>query len=305
MESSYEKLQPEDPLTLLPLDKEILDVLGAQFVFTIRHFAACNRVEIVNFCQDEAQRKYTSHLYEVANRVVANAVPFKPNNSAEVWGYVYVSEDFYEYTRQEQMLKSSYVLFHDYVNTPVEDRILHPWVRIFHRYVKEASTWCRVAEPTDLDVYSYLLWRAVPSFAELDYTAGPRAIYFNWWCLRPDAHKTCLAADRMLSKQSNDFLLAQRNERVLQINLTAVMKHCQGGAKIFRIEPHQDNRKWIPTTLEEAKYRANDSFRTALTIVPGEDFYSNTFAHGCIVTPTGTIPGEFISVSDKIELEDD
>lgn len=303
-DTQYGHLTPEDPLTNLPLNQDLKDMLAAQFIFTIRHFAQCNISELMLFSHDSW---VVSNIHAVAKQIVAFSLPTKKrDDSAEVWGYVYVSEDFYEYTKKEKELKSSYVLFNDYTNSPLEKKLVHPWVQIYHTYAKEAANWCHhVSEPTDLDVYSYLIWRAIPSFAELDYTAGPRAIYFNWWCLRPDAHKYCITVDKMLAGQLNDPLLEHRNDRCLQINLTAIVKHCQGAAKIFRIEPNQapnDPKKWIPTTLAEAKNRADDVNRNICQITPGDSFYSSNFAHGCIVTPTGTIPGDFISVSDKIEL---
>jgi len=299
---AYDKVQPEDPLTILDLDKDIQDVLAVQYVFTVRHFALCHLDEVLSFCITANQRSRLTHSHNLANWIVAKnaALPVKlVQNSAEVWGYVYVSEEFYEHTKNEKMLKSAYVLFQEYVSTPLEDRLLHPWMRIFHTYVKEASIWCGVAEPTDLDVYSYLIWRASPYFGNLDYTVGTRAIFFNWWCLRPDAHKYCLSVDKQLAKQRNDPLLEHRNDRVLQINLTAVVKHWQG--KLFRIEQHE--KEWVPTTLEQARARASDLNRAHTSFIPGENFYANTNAHGCIVTPTGTIPSDFIAVSDPICLD--
>jgi len=298
-EESINKLRPEDPLSKLPVPVEIQKTLQAQQIFTIRHFALCNLTEILSWATKYGQ--LLSISYHIANLVVSKYSYTKPQeNTAEVWGYIYVSEDFYEYTKREKALKSAYVLFQEYVNTPPEKRELHPWVRVYHTYAKEAANWCGTEIPNDLDVYSYMVWRASGSFANLDYTAGPRAIYFNWWCLKVDGHKYCVAVDKMLSKQLNDPLLEHRNDRVLQVNLTAVVQHCQG--KIFRLEP-SESQNWIPTNLEEAKDRSSDGYRYKCTINPGDNFYASNYPHGCIVTPTGTIPGDYIAVSDKLEEE--
>jgi len=300
---SYSKLLPEDPLSQLPIPGEFQKMFQVQRILTIRHFAMCNLNDLYSLCNSAALKQEINDLHSIAGSIVFNSSYTKPQEkTAEVWGYVYVSEEVYEYAKKEKELRSAYVLFQEYVNTPVASRqITHPWMHIYHTYSKDAAAHCGSDVATDLDVYSYLVWRASSSFANLDYTAGVRAIYFNWWCLKTDGHKYCLAVDKMLANQLDDPLLEHRNDRVLQINLTAVVKHCQG--KLYRFEPNVDKTKWLPTSMEEARERASDYYRMQCTVNPGENFYGSNFPHGCIVTPTGTISADYISVSEKQEAD--
>jgi len=137
------------------------------------------------------------------------------------------------------------------------------------------------------------VWKATASFAKLDYTAGPRAIYFHWECLNPYNHEKCLEADRFMAEEKGDPLLADRYKHMIKVDLTAIVRDCS--AQIFRFDPKL--KCWIPTPLYEA---TNFGTKTWEDLIPGDNFFDNT-PHGCIVTPTGAIPAKFIADDYQIE----
>jgi len=169
----------------------------------------------------------------------------------------------------------------------------HPWTRICSAYASDAAAWIRpkkkLTQITDLDVYSFLVWRAATSYAAYDCTAGPKAIYFNWEPMPQEMRMNCLAADAIVASDSKDETVLDRYSHVIKINLTGVVDDLQG--KIYRVEPANKN-DWQEITLEGSicmKGREN----LWKKFVAGGPFFQDV-PHGCIVTPLGQIPTQYL-----------
>ncbi|EGC35955.1 hypothetical protein DICPUDRAFT_151634 [Dictyostelium purpureum] len=77
--------------------------------------------------------------------------------------YYYCSIEVADYIKVQGCIKSAKLLFEEFMNSPKESRFNHPWRKIYFSFRLAASKYCKNLDPTDLDVYSYLLWRSTSS----------------------------------------------------------------------------------------------------------------------------------------------
>lgn len=275
--------EPDDPLSVL-LGEGLALRFASLDIFTIRQFANCDLDDLAGEHLLLQQRRLAQEFVQSCS---FSAKQLK--DTSVVWGFCYLSDSEYEYIVHENALKSAYILFDEYTKCMMEKRPYHPWMRIYHSFMKETAKWVGRGDTnyytTDIDVYSYLVWRYSASFGEKDYTAGPRAIFFNWECLDATSHSKCLSADKDLAECTRNSYIADRYKQVVGINLTALVEKHQ--AKVFRVEASLPD-KWMPTTLWEAEGRIAEG-KTWENYVIGDGFFDNT-SYGCVVTSSGSIP---------------
>jgi len=207
----------------------------------------------------------------------------------------------YEQIKEDKELKSAYVLFQEYMNCPLEHRTLHPWKRVYHAYLADAAKWNgakgkhKIENLTDSDVYSFLVWRAVESFAKLDVTAGPRAIYFSWAQMPAALHADAVEIDQIMGEDLRNPTIVDRYKYWIKINLSELINHHK--AKLFRVELKEgalDTNHWHSTTLEEA-VQWSEMSGLWTHFEPGNSFFS-CVPHGCIITSNGNIPWECLDL---------
>eukprot|EP00026_Physarum_polycephalum_P004142 Phypoly_transcript_04159.p1 GENE.Phypoly_transcript_04159~~Phypoly_transcript_04159.p1 ORF type:complete len:680 (+),score=97.55 Phypoly_transcript_04159:113-2041(+) len=293
--TSVSEYSPEDSVNEIITDVKYQEKLYEKAIYTIRQLAEATGDDLPTIQSD----LYLHLLQDTARRVVIKSINEpSPEPLPPIWVYHYVGEAVYQQIKYGAMFKSAFVLYSEYLDLPFETRVHHPWVRVYRAYARDAAEWVQPKKNykliTDLDVYSFLVWRAATSFAKYDCTAGPKAIYFNWEPIPAKIRQQCAAVDAIIAADTRNDDLADRYARVIGINLTAVVEHCQG--KIFRVEPANKNN-WVETSLEGSicmKGRKDlwDNF------VPGGPYFQDV-PHGCIVTPLGQIPMEYLDLEGE------
>jgi hypothetical protein len=221
-----------------------------------------------------------------------------------IWGYHYLAEAVYEQIKEDKLLKSAYVLFHEYMECPVQLRNLHPWKRVYHAYLSDAAKWNgargkhKVENLTDTDVYAFLVWRSAESFARFDVTAGPRAIYFSWTQMPKDTWRDTLEIDKIMGEDLRNPTICDRYARVIRINLSQLCNLYKGVLHRVQLKDGvMDSNHWLPTSLSEATTIKSTNLWSSFE--PGSSFFS-CVPHGCIVMPKGTIPWECIDTLEGV-----
>jgi len=292
---------PEDPVSITLLQPEYLGILAVSNVFTIRQFAECELKHIFDAAYLKREVEIQM-IHQIAKDFVRDYYPgnFRQKKSATArYGYIYVSTDTAKQVLDDQVLKSPYVLFEEYMRCPQEKKLTHPWMNAFYAHMEQTAKHLGtpdLSQVSDLDVYSYLVWRGSKSFGGLEYTAGPRAIYFHWFYMSNYVHEQCIHMDREIAAQQNPFT-ASRHEKLFRINLADVVN--LAGGKIYSVDPaataENDKETWIPTTPFKGCKIGRNIASLLRTFTPGITDRFEHFPYGCIVTPTGTIPAEFLS----------
>eukprot|EP00026_Physarum_polycephalum_P001449 Phypoly_transcript_01450.p1 GENE.Phypoly_transcript_01450~~Phypoly_transcript_01450.p1 ORF type:complete len:1050 (+),score=198.62 Phypoly_transcript_01450:36-3152(+) len=274
-------LNPEDPLDALGIPEHQIEFMRSIDIFTIRQFAQMHETEVGAF-DDELLARHliavecTKAHPEKALKVIEKA-PEGPN-----YGYIYLPATEFDAVVTDKVIKSSYVLFQEYVECAPEKRHDHAWKAVYLQYLPKATKHFQ-AEPdgaelilSDADVFSYLCWAHATSFGKLDITAGARAIYFHWGRVNPQ-HVNYLGS---LALSSDNPV---RNKMV-QINLS-LLCHNYGGKLFSRMEETGDG-DWEAVTLEDCDQAKEYHDKK------GSDSVYFSIYTGCIVLPSGTIPAD-------------
>jgi len=172
------------------------------------------------------------------------------------------------------------VLFQEYMNIDSEKRNSHLW-NVYFNYFKnlpEMATFSSThSKISDIDVFSYLSWKASSSFAQLDYSAGTRAIYFFW---EQGFNKIYLWKDvfQDLSKfKKIEFA------HIIAIDLMALCNRHNG--KLFMNFPGENKWKEVPSKMAPTR----ELFKNRSEVVHDLVTWS---PNGCIVTPSGIVPDD-------------
>jgi len=299
-------VHPLDPIARLGVPEDVVQLLRIHAVFTVRQLAQFT--SLADIVVEPQRLSLFKQLQLQAQDVVAKATA-KPSPAAlidpntPVYVYHYLSEAVFEQIKEEdRQIKSAYVLFQEYVNCPLEMRNFHPWKRVYYAYLNDAIKWNgargkhKMDNLTDTDIFSFLVWRAVESFAKTDVTAGPRAIYFSWQRMPAALHADAVEIDQIMGEDLRNPTIVDRYKCVIRVNLSTLLKKYKG--HLYRVELKGgilDTNHWLPTTLEEAR-ALGVSEGLWEGFEPGNSFF-NSVPHGCIVTPTGTIPYECLDFS--------
>jgi len=269
-------------------------------VLTIRQLATCEMVELSELVPfQKLARKFLKFYQGIA----AEKEKIQSRSSTALYVAHYVPEAVYQQLLEDKMLKSAHVLYREYNECAPNARTFHPWKRVFNLYVKDAAKWVNggSTDPnslSDVDVYSFLVWRSSSSFAQFDCTAGPRAIYFCWKPMPNLKYQDCKVIDQVIAEDVRDPYIADRFARVLYFDLQKICTKYNG--KIYRVEFNADKTQintnnWIPTSLDIVQSYINmdpeiwwDKFE------PGNRYFEMV-PHGCVVTPTGTIPWDCLA----------
>jgi len=308
VKGDIDAVSPDDILMLIcGMTSDDVDLFASYDVITIRQLAQFQG--LLAIVSSPITRSRFETFQNIAKQVVAYHSTFSPappaTGAEPVYGYHYVSDAVFEQIKDDKILKSAYTLFQEYVNSPFNERAFHPWKRVYFAYLADAAKWNgargkrKSDNLTDSDVFSFLVWRAVESFAKLDVTAGPRAVYFSWQMMPPDLHQTTIQTDQILGEDLRNNTIVDRYKRIIRINLTKLVERKK--AVLYRVEfrgdGHLNNNNWIPTHLDQARAWSHagglwNHFE------PGNSFF-HSVPHGCVVTPEGTIPVDCLHFLDE------
>jgi len=296
-----EDVNPESSVNVMEgISNRLMDCLTSLNVFTIRQLATSEIAEMSEFSSLGTRAKEILNFYESLAKEKRKLQT--RNLQSPLYVAHYVSESVYQQLIEEKILKSSHVLYREYNECTPEARTLHAWKRIFNLYVKDAAKWVNGGaldqnSLSDVDVYSFLVWRASSSFAQFDCTAGPRAIYFCWKPMPQEKREDCLMIDQIIAEDVRDPYIADRFARVVYIDLRKLCTKYHG--KVYRVEINGNDTQvntnhWIPTPLELIQnYLTVSSECWWKDFEPGNRYFEKV-PHGCVVTPSGTIPWDCV-----------
>eukprot|EP01111_Echinosteliopsis_oligospora_P006780 TRINITY_DN2112_c0_g1_i2.p1 TRINITY_DN2112_c0_g1~~TRINITY_DN2112_c0_g1_i2.p1 ORF type:complete len:533 (+),score=113.12 TRINITY_DN2112_c0_g1_i2:314-1912(+) len=313
---------PDDELSTIP-NSQTADIsfFWLNGCFTIRDlcdYVQKNRVtlssygvtrnNIMNQCVNVVSR----HL-ALSTETASSSEPKLPKaTDPPVYVYHYANEEVYNRIQQSKMIKSPYVLFHEYLQCSKEEKKTHPWRRVFQAYQADAARWVGTCGKnstnlTDTDVYSFLVWRSSSSFAANNCTAGPRAIYFTWTPMPPAVRENAIAIDRIVAEDSKRPYVADRFLHEIKINLTHLVSQNQNSkhntrnnAVVYRVDRYKDSPKvdtnhWLETRWGEITELVKEGGTEWANFEAGETYFG-TVPHGCIVMDTGTVPIEAVEL---------
>jgi len=258
-------------------------------------------------------KNYIYRARQIVSDHQCEPMPKKLKQSEEdiVWAYTYISPAEYKQLERDNVLKSPYVLFQEYLDCSLEFRVAHPWKGVYYAHAQEAEDWIyshgtgeQNSPISDTDVFSYLIWRGAQSVVgSCDLSAGPRAIPFFFSWLTGELHGSVQEIDRLTAVELNNPFLYDRYAHAVAINLTLLCKKYD--AKLYKMHAYTDEKaeiyNWQHLELYEIKNIADyphffDRFN------PGERL-TQSIPHGCFVTPTGLLPKECLKIYAQQAIE--
>eukprot|EP00026_Physarum_polycephalum_P005510 Phypoly_transcript_05545.p1 GENE.Phypoly_transcript_05545~~Phypoly_transcript_05545.p1 ORF type:complete len:306 (+),score=78.84 Phypoly_transcript_05545:126-1043(+) len=167
LSARFEQLQisPEDPLDAIGVTPNDVTRLAQLNIRTVRQLVEADKAVMAELSKENEGLieawQFAMRLgerFKPSSAPAAAPVPAPASSAASanapastsarvedddtaVWGYHYLAESVYEQIKEDRTIKSAYVLFHEYMECPVQLRNLHPWKRVYHAYLSDAAKW--------------------------------------------------------------------------------------------------------------------------------------------------------------------
>eukprot|EP01111_Echinosteliopsis_oligospora_P013828 TRINITY_DN5060_c0_g1_i1.p1 TRINITY_DN5060_c0_g1~~TRINITY_DN5060_c0_g1_i1.p1 ORF type:complete len:720 (-),score=212.49 TRINITY_DN5060_c0_g1_i1:34-2193(-) len=298
-----QEILPESSVDVLPGIKAADTSFFADHqVLTVRHLSSFDHLNEFDDITSEAGMRRLRLIKEAKSQMsfwndktkeIATKRTQQQTSSLRV--YAYCDNITLSQISEDKFLKSPYLLFEEYVNMEEDKRIEHPWKSIYYTFLEETFRWLGGSKPdldsiTDIDVYSFLIWRATKSFAKHDHTAGARAIYITFE--RMPERETAIQIDQILSESSGNPATAGRYTHEIPIDVTKLLQNNRN-TKIYQTTgANVDAPDWVEVNIDDI----SSSINYFGDWNPGESFF-HKIHYGCIVTNTGAIPMDCMMLS--------
>jgi len=267
-------------------------------IFTIRQLALANTEDI-----ESINMERILEFVHAARLTIASYVP-EPRRAkvnTTTWVYMYISSTMHEQAIKDSHFASPYVLFLDYMQCPPEKRDTHAWRSIYFLHLDAVSKWMegQNAVISDIDVFSYLIWKGAQSVVgAFDTTAGARAIPFLFSWLPGDVHGSALEVDRINAHDLNNPYIEDRYAHPASLNITRLCELYD--AKLYKVHNYAargsiDISSYNPMQLNDICLQETYEYET---FNPGSDLISSV-PHGLVVIPSGIIPFDCITIYPK------
>ncbi|EGG20951.1 hypothetical protein DFA_00820 [Cavenderia fasciculata] len=227
-------------------------------IITLQHLIDAKNNPLI---QNSSRMRFYARVAEkLVNHVQVASAQAALLPTPDIKVYAYVNTATLKLIDLRKNMRSIHAIFEDYIKTEVSTRFNHPWRKIYFKLLNEASAHLGVPTPSDLELYSFFVWKNSKLFQNC--VDGQMGIHFFW-------------NEIPLNVNLKQFEVEY--EHKITINLT---KAIQSGLKVYYSQ--NANTEWKLAGQNEIKAETKKKYWGFYTA--GKD-PSETIPHGMLVAP--------------------